>query len=34
MSEAVFKGLGRCLDQASRIDPRREGSLPTTKESW
>jgi imidazoleglycerol-phosphate dehydratase len=30
MAEAVFKGLGRCLDQASRIDPRVQG-VPSTK---
>lgn len=28
--EAVFKGIGRALDEASRIDTRREG-LPSTK---
>lgn len=27
--EAVFKGLGRALDQATRIDPRIEGPLST-----
>ena len=27
--EGVFKGLGRALDQATRIDPRIEGPLST-----
>ena len=30
MAEAVFKGLGRALDQATRIDPRVQG-VPSTK---
>ena len=30
MAEAVFKGLARSLDQATRIDPRVEG-VPSTK---
>lgn len=30
MAEAVFKGLARCLDQATRIDPRVQG-VPSTK---
>jgi imidazoleglycerol-phosphate dehydratase len=29
--EALFKALGRALDEATQIDPRREGSIPTTK---
>jgi imidazoleglycerol-phosphate dehydratase len=32
MAEAVFKGLARALDQATRIDPRVEG-VPSTKGS-
>lgn len=31
-AEALFKALGRALDQAMRIDPRRAGELPSTKE--
>ncbi len=27
--EAIFKGLGRALDQATRVDPRLEGALST-----
>jgi len=27
--EAIFKGLGRALDQATRMDPRLEGALST-----
>ena len=30
-AEALFKGLGRALDSASQIDPRRSGSIPSTK---
>lgn len=30
MAEAVFKGLGRALDQATRLDPRVQG-VPSTK---
>jgi imidazoleglycerol-phosphate dehydratase len=30
-AEAVFKALARCLDAATQLDPRRAGSLPTTK---
>ncbi len=30
-AEALFKALGRALDAATRIDPRRAGALPTTK---
>ncbi len=29
--EAVFKALGLALDQATQIDPRREGIVPSTK---
>lgn len=29
--ETVFKSLGQALDQATRIDPRREGIVPSTK---
>jgi imidazoleglycerol-phosphate dehydratase len=31
VAEAVFKGLARALDAATRIDPRAAGSLPSTK---
>ena len=31
-AEALFKALGRALDRAIRIDPRRAGELPSTKE--
>ncbi len=31
VAEAVFKGFGRAVDAACRIDPRRQGSLPSTK---
>lgn len=31
MAEAIFKAFARALDDASRIDPRMEGELPTTK---
>ena len=31
VAEAIFKGFARALDAATQIDPRREGSLPTTK---
>jgi imidazoleglycerol-phosphate dehydratase len=30
-SEAIFKALGRALDGATQIDPRRLGSVPSTK---
>lgn len=30
-AEAVFKALGRALDAATRIDPRRAGVIPSTK---
>ena len=29
--EAVFKALGIALDKATRIDPRREGEVPSSK---
>lgn len=29
--ETVFKSLGQALDQATQIDPRREGMVPSTK---
>ena len=30
-AEALFKGLGRALGAASRLDPRRAGQTPSTK---
>lgn len=30
-AEAMFKAFGRALDQASQIDPRRAGEIPSTK---
>jgi imidazoleglycerol-phosphate dehydratase len=30
-AEALFKALGRALDAATRIDPRRDGNIPSTK---
>jgi imidazoleglycerol-phosphate dehydratase len=30
-AEALFKALGRALDQAARPDPRRQGRVPSTK---
>jgi imidazoleglycerol-phosphate dehydratase len=30
-AEALFKALGRALDRATRIDPRRAGVVPSTK---
>jgi imidazoleglycerol-phosphate dehydratase len=32
-AEALFKALGRALDEATRIDERISGKLPSTKES-
>ena len=32
MAESLFKGLARAVDQATAIDPRRAGSIPSTKE--
>jgi imidazoleglycerol-phosphate dehydratase len=29
--EALFKALGRALDEATRLDPRRAGTIPSTK---
>ncbi len=29
--EALFKALGRALDAATRVDPRRGGAIPSTK---
>jgi imidazoleglycerol-phosphate dehydratase len=31
ISEAVFKAVARALAQATRLDPRIEGILPSTK---
>jgi imidazoleglycerol-phosphate dehydratase len=31
-AEALFKALGRALDTATRLDPRIENTLPTTKD--
>jgi len=31
MAEALFKTLGKALAEASRIDPRREGKIPSSK---
>lgn len=33
VAEAIFKGLARALDEATRIDERSAGSLPSTKGS-
>jgi imidazoleglycerol-phosphate dehydratase len=30
-AEALFKALGRALDEATRIDPRRQEMIPSTK---
>ncbi len=30
-AEALFKGLGRALDAAAQIDPRRAGAIPSSK---
>ena len=30
-AEAIFKALGRALESATRIDPRRAGRIPSTK---
>ncbi|RMF42311.1 MAG: imidazoleglycerol-phosphate dehydratase HisB [Anaerolineae bacterium] len=32
-AEALFKALGRALDAATRLDPRRSGRVPSTKGS-
>jgi len=31
MAEALFKALGRALDAATQLDPRRGGAIPSTK---
>ena len=31
MAEALFKGLGRALDQATQLDPRRANQVPSSK---
>ena len=31
MAEALFKGLGRALDEATQLDPRRAGLAPSSK---
>jgi len=31
MAEAVFKAAGRALDQATMLDPRFPGIIPSTK---
>ncbi len=31
VAEAIFKGLARAMDAATRIDPRAAGALPSTK---
>ncbi len=30
-AEAIFKALGRALDMATRLEPRRQGQVPSTK---
>ncbi|MBM4430696.1 MAG: imidazoleglycerol-phosphate dehydratase, partial [Chloroflexi bacterium] len=30
-AEALFKALGRALDVATSLDPRRAGAVPSTK---
>jgi imidazoleglycerol-phosphate dehydratase len=30
-TEALFKALGRALDEATNLDPRRAGKIPSTK---
>jgi len=32
MAEAIFKGLARCVDTATQIDPRISDQIPSTKE--
>lgn len=32
MAEAIFKGLARCLDEATQIDERIAGTIPSTKD--
>jgi imidazoleglycerol-phosphate dehydratase len=31
VAEAIFKALGKALDYASRVDPKREKTLPSSK---
>ncbi len=31
IAEALFKALGRALDMATQVDPRRQGLIPSTK---
>ncbi|HRP03963.1 MAG TPA: imidazoleglycerol-phosphate dehydratase, partial [Opitutaceae bacterium] len=31
IAEAIFKGLSRAMDEATQIDPRMAGQLPSTK---
>ncbi|MEX0321085.1 MAG: imidazoleglycerol-phosphate dehydratase HisB [Puniceicoccaceae bacterium] len=31
IAESIFKAFGRTLDACTRIDPRKEGSIPSTK---
>ena len=31
VAEAIFKGFARALDRATRVDPRQDGQLPSTK---
>jgi len=31
VAEAIFKAFARALDRATRIDPRQDGQLPSTK---
>jgi imidazoleglycerol-phosphate dehydratase len=33
IAESIFKGFGRTLDVCTRMDPRREGQVPSTKGS-
>jgi imidazoleglycerol-phosphate dehydratase len=33
MAEAIFKAAGRALDQATTLDPRLAGIVPSTKGS-
>lgn len=32
-AEALFKALGKAMDAATQVDPRRKGSIPSTKGS-
>ena len=31
IAEAIFKALGKALDSASRIDPKRKSTIPSSK---